>query len=316
MKILKISLSVLLTATFLSLNAQDNKVIRGRVVNENGQPVPGAFISVSGERSVQTNEVGEFELTTNTTGELRIWADGYYGYTQPLSKRTEISIVLISTKKLNYSDVLVMPFHNENINDKTSSAVNINKKDFTLGSMHVEDALKGKFAGLRVVGKSGMPSEGAYLNFRGIRSLIAENSPLIVINGVPYFPDMNESPLIGGYSRSIFNNYNINDFQNITLLKGADAAMYGSLGSNGVILIETDGASSDGLDTRITFTGQYGVNFKNKTLPLLGVSEYKKYLTDIGTTYYQNMADLIAYFPFLVDNPDDYYRYMYNSNTN
>lgn len=49
-----------------------------------------------------------------------------------------------------------------------------------------------------------MPGEGSYYNLRGIRSLTGDNAPLIVVNGVPYLPDKNESPIIGGLTRDIF----------------------------------------------------------------------------------------------------------------
>ena len=87
-------------------------------------------------------------------------------------------------------------------------------------------------------------------------------------------PDMNESGIIGGYSKDIFNILNVQDIENITVLKGADAAMYGSLGSNGVIMIETDKAAD--LDTKVEFIGQYGLSWNTSTLPVLGVDDYPK----------------------------------------
>ena len=70
--------------------------------------------------------------------------------------------------------------------------------------------------------------------------------------------------------------------------------MYGSMGSNGVILIETDGATSDNLDTRVSFYGQYGVNWNNKRMPLLTGNDYKSYLSDIGMTYFGNMEGFLG----------------------
>ena len=75
-----------------------------------------------------------------------------------------------------------------------------------------------------------MPGEGAYLNLRGIRSLVSNNMPLILVNGVPYMPDTEDSPIIGGYSRGILTGLNVFDIQNITVLKGAEASIYGSMG--------------------------------------------------------------------------------------
>ncbi len=129
-------------------------------------------------------------------------------------------------------------------------------------SYDIDHAIKGKIPGLQVVGKSGMPGEGAYLNSGGIHSLYAANTPLIVVNGVPYMYDTKLSTAINGYSRSLFAALNINDIRSITLLTGSDAAKYGSLGSNGV-LDETEQATSDNLNTRyFSFVPQYGLVFQ------------------------------------------------------
>ena len=88
------------------------------------------------------------------------------------------------------------------------------------------------------------------------------------------------------------------------------------MGANGVILIETNGASaSDKLETQISLDSQFGVNWNDERLPLMNGDEYKSYLTDIGLTSYANMADLIGDFPFLVDDPNYYYNYLYNNKT-
>lgn len=163
--------------------------------------------------------------------------------------------------------------------------------------MKIDRALAGQVAGLKTTRAGGMPGEGSYMNLRGIRSFVGSNAPLVVINGVPYLPDSRESQLINGFSRDIFQAYNIQDIQNITVLKGAEASMYGSMGSNGVILIETDGATSDNL-IRGSAYGQYGVNWNNKRMPLLTGNDYKSYLSDIGMTYFGNMEGFFSEFPF------------------
>lgn len=318
MKIYRIIITLLLTGIVAMTFAQGKEFkVKGRVLGENGKPVEGAFVSSTGVRNIKTDGKGEFEITLPTAdAPVSVWADGYYRYTRPAKGQQSILVTLIPQDKPNYSQDAVMPAGVVNTESPTGAYSNIAKKDFGNGRLRVEDAMAGKVAGLQVIGKSGMPGEGSYLNLRGIRSLEGANAPLVVINGVPYMPDMNESPLINGYSRGIFSTYNINDLQNITVLKGAATSLYGSMGSNGVIMIETDGANSDDLNTRISFTGQYGVNYKGKNQPLLGVGDYKNYLTDIGMTRYSNMADLFAQFPFLQDDPDYYYKFMYNNNTN
>ncbi|MCD8185785.1 MAG: hypothetical protein LUD68_04810 [Rikenellaceae bacterium] len=104
------------------------------------------------------------------------------------------------------------------------------------------------------------------------------------------------------------------DIQNITLLKGAEASIYGSLGSNGVIMIETDGAPSNDLETKISFYGQYSVNWNNKRIPLMNGTAYTSYLSDVGMNYFDDMESFFNDFPFL-NNPDHIYNYLYRHNT-
>jgi len=189
----------------------------------------------------------------------------------------------------------------------------VSKNNFSK-ELSLDNAIQDKIPGLFVVGKSGMPNEGAYLNIRGIHTFNASNSPLLVLNGVPYIGNEDVSNIINGYSRSLFSAINVNDIRSVTVLKGADAAIYGSLGSNGVILIETEQATSDNLDTRISFSGKYGMRRPNRTIPTLGVSDFKNYLQDIGITRYGSQSALVADYPFLTNN-DNYYSYLTNNNT-
>ena len=96
-----------------------------------------------------------------------------------------------------------MPFRVET-NEVTTSAENITKKDFTPASMNIDRALAGQIAGLQVTRGSGMPGEGSYMNLRGVRSFVGNNAPLVIINGIPYIPDVHNSQMINGYSRNIF----------------------------------------------------------------------------------------------------------------
>jgi TonB-linked SusC/RagA family outer membrane protein len=293
-----------------------NIIVEGKVLDSGNKPIAGAVVTVSGmDGLVQSDENGAFEIeTNNANATINVSADGFYDVFQPIKRRKQVKILMISKVKTGYNEQLVLPY-NKGVNDISSGkAVNINEKDFG-SSISVEEVLKGKVAGLNVTDKSGMPGEGAYLNLRGVKSFITNNSPLIVINGIPFLADDEDSPVIGGYSGSVFSSLDVNDIENITVLKGADASLYGSLGSNGVILIRTKGPSSEDLDTKITLSSMYGVNWNNRRLPLLGVEEYKSYLSDVGMTYYENMEDLFNDFPFLKDNPDYYYNYLYNNNT-
>lgn len=180
--------------------------------------------------------------------------------------------------------------------------------------LNLDKAIQDKIPGLFVSSKSGMPNEGAYMNLRGIHTFVASNNPLFVLNGVPYFGNEDVSKIINGYSRSLLSALNVNDIRSVRILTGADAARYGSLGSNGVILIETEQATSDNLDTRISFSGKYGFKVPKRSIPTLGVTDFKNYFQDIGTSRYGSLPSLVNDYPFL-QNTDNYYSYLFNNNS-
>ncbi|MDD5183798.1 MAG: SusC/RagA family TonB-linked outer membrane protein [Paludibacter sp.] len=280
------------------------------------KPVEGAVVSISGlKESVKTDKDGKFSAKLSSSeGELTVWFPGYYTNVQPIAGRKNVTVMLIPEEKSGYSDNMLLPFKGStNIREKQTNLFSVQKKDISLNKSEIEQVLA-KIPGLQVIGKSGMPGEGSYFNIRGANTFTANSSPLIVVNGIPYMPDMNESGVIGGFSKSILNSLNPRDIQNITVLKGADATLYGSLGSNGVIMIETDKAVD--LDTKVEFSSQFGVDMNQSKLPVLGVSDYKNYIGSVALTKYSDMAEALNAFPYLVDDQNYYYKYLYNSNTN
>lgn len=291
-------MGVLLLMLSTSISAQEPTYsIKGVVLDDHNRPVSDAVITVPGHGLVRCDENGNFEVKEAEQWlQLRVQASGFYTKTiRVVNDKEELTIYLVPQSKLHYNQTLVEGiFGTQEGLDNTSGIQNVAKKDFGVGAVTVDKALQGKFTGLQLTQKSGMTGEGSLLTMRGIRSLASENNPLIVINGVPYMPDLNESALVQGYSRSLFQAMNPQDIANVTLLTGAQAAAWGSLGSNGVLLIETDGAKSDDLDTRITFAGSFGLNWQNQRLPLMNASQYKGYMSDIAMDYYNH--DMGAFF--------------------
>lgn len=316
MKKIQILLFTFLLCLFTAdICAQTPGKVSGKILSTLNVPIQGAVVSVTGSENVITDSNGNFTMPCKNPSKahISVWAAGYYSVLQALDNRKEVTIIMIPESTYKYNETSVLPYRIEK-SEATTSATNITKKDFTLGTTTIDQALAGQVAGLQVTRASGMPGEGSYLNFRGVRSFVGNNAPLIVINGIPYIPDAHDSPLIEGLSRNIFQAYNINDIQNITVLKGADASIYGSMGANGVILIETDGATSDNLNTEISYYGQFGVNWNDKRMPLLNGINYKSYLSDMGVSYYGNMDEFFTNFPFMSD-PNSKYNYYYNNNT-
>lgn len=317
----KIKISALCIALILGIAAgfaqKSEWKLEGTVLEPyKNKPVEGAVISITGlKTSVKTDKDGKFQAEIpSSKGVISVWFPGYYTNVQPIDGRKKINVILISEEKSGYSETMLLPFKGAaNIREKQTNLFSIQKKDIGLNKTEVEQTLT-KIPGLQVIGKGGMPGEGSFFGIRGTNTLSASSSPLIVVNGIPYMPDMNESGIIGGFSKSILNSLNPRDIQNITVLKGADATLYGSLGSNGVIMIETDKAVD--LDTKVEFSSQFGVELNQSKLPVMGVKEYKNYIGNVALTKYDDMANVLDLFPYLVDNDSYYYKYLYNNNTN
>ncbi len=291
--------------------------IRSQVKATNGEPVVGAIITVVGDSATAlSDEVGNFALKTGVPNALvTIKAEGFYPRELPLSflRKSSGVITLMPTTERLYSEATNTAYGSVDYGSKPSSMSSIESKDFS-EKLNLGAAMRDGVAGLQVIEKSGMPGEGSYMNIRGIHTFVAENNPLIVINGVPYFGNQDVSGIIEGYSRDLLFGYDPKDIRSVTVLKGADAAMYGSLGSNGVIVIETQQANSDNLETRMSFSGSYGFNLRQSSLPVLNSSQYRDYMKDIGLTRYPTQEALIADYPFL-QNGSYSQSYLFNENT-
>ncbi len=304
-----------------SVTAQTTQV-KSQVKGTDGLPVNGAIVSLIGDSiSTLSDKDGFFVLNAKDRDALvSIKAEGYYERSLPLrllvKKQDAAGFVITLTPQSEslYNGKVVTGYAAVSEDTKSATTTGIENKDFS-DKLSLGAATRDGVAGLQVMEKSGMPGEGTYMNLRGLHSFVAENNPLIVINGVPYLGNQGISDVINGYSRDLLFAYSPKDIRSVTVLKGADAAMYGSLGSNGVIMIETQQATSDNLDTRISFSGQYGFNFKNTSIPMMNSTQYRGYLTDIGMTAYPSMAALTEDYPFL-QNGSNIYSYLFNENTN
>lgn len=318
---MKNRLYTLLAAATLAIAATAQTTVKSLVKGVDGQPVSGAIVTIVGEKnSVLTDDNGTFELTTAAADALvSIKAEGYYDRTLPLRllqrKQNSPTFQVTLTPLLEplfggKGETAYGSLSRDVLSPLTSG---METKDFSQ-KLSVGAATRDLLAGLQTIEKSGMPGEGTYLNIRGIHTFEADNAPLIVINGIPYMGQRELSGIVNGYSRDLLFGYSPRDIRSVTVLRGADAALYGSLGSNGVIMIETQQATSDNLDTRISFSGQYGLSMKGSTMPMLNAQQYRGYLAAVGMTAYPSLTTLTADYPFL-ENQANMYSYLFNEDT-
>lgn len=278
-------------------------------------PVMGAVVSAANSvRSVVTDSAGYFKLSLKSaTYMITVKYSDYHTEEIYLHGKQQVNVYMIPVAEPGYSKELRLPFRVKKMADKVGTSVTLYAQDMERSKMYADELLSGTIAGVRTVNMGGMPGEGNLVMLRGIRSLSGQNTPLIVIDGVPVIADQTPSSVFNGYSRNIFKEVSMKEIGDITVVKGMDAMAYGSIGSNGVIMINTDRAED--MDTRVEFETVNGVTATARKLSLLDANGFKKYLYRIGLEKY-NGNDLYNVFPFLRENPAfgiDYYAYQHNT---
>lgn len=309
-------LILLLSFGHVLYGQQAEPEITGRVFRSGDRtPVAGAIVSaVHAERSVSTDSTGFFRLKLRAaTPVLTVKYSDYYTEEVYLYGRKNVEVYLIPLSEPGYNKELRLPFIGKKVADKSGTSVTLYAKDLERSKVYADELLGGTTPGLRTVSMGGMPGEGNLVMLRGVRSLTGSNAPLIVIDGVPVITDPTPSSVFTGYSRNVFKEVSLKEMNDITIVKGFDAMAYGSLGSNGVVMINTDRAED--METKVEFESVNGFTVPGKQLSLLNADEYKKYLYRIGLDKYSGQ-ELYNKFPFLREEPAlgiDYYAYHHNT---
>ena len=227
-------LMVLLTFFALSLSAQNRKVT-GVVVDEFGDPLPGANITVVGNQNLATATNMEGQFTLNNVPKDAILNVRFIGYA--------VKTIRLATLKNNDLLRIVLSEDVKELNDVVVTALGISRESKSLGyarqsiDPNLLNSLSGKVSGVNFISNGG-PLSSTRVEIRGNNSLTGNNQPLYVIDGVPIMNPMGEDgDLDYGNPASAVSP---DDIESIEVLKGANAAaLYGSDAANGVILITT-----------------------------------------------------------------------------
>ena len=217
---------------------QKNKIpVKGRVTGEYGEPLANVSVIEKGtSNGTVTSSQGNFTLNVESENATLVFS--YIGFTtQEAAVQNNGALnIILKAEAGSLNEVVLVGYSNKKKGELTSAVTVVSSeklKDVTtndLGSM-----LQGKVAGLQVVNSSGVPGAAAEIRLRGVSSVNASQSPLVVVDGI-----------IGG-------NYDPNDVENVTVLKDAGAtAMYGSQANAGVIIITTKKAKSQ----KVQFEGK------------------------------------------------------------
>lgn len=220
--------------------ANDVTVI-GTVVDSEGEPLIGATVMVTGTTTGAITDVdGKFSIKAAPGKEIRISYVGYLPHTFKVRQgETDYGRIVLNSDSQSLDDLVVIGYGTQKKGDVTSAVASVKAEDFTVGAIgDASELVKGKVAGLTIAKGSGDPNAESTIRLRGVISLEGGSSPLVLIDGVE-----------GGLGTVAPEN-----IASIDVLKDASAAaIYGTRGANGVILITTK-SGSHATDATVTAT--------------------------------------------------------------
>lgn len=267
--------------------------VKGRVVNENGEPIVGATVKVKGtNRITTTNSNGEFSIEADNTAILVITATNIETQEIKLNGRTELTIAA-KTKVSDLDETVVLAYSKTSKRFLTGNATTVTAKQIENQPLtNPLIALQGQVPGLIISQASGYANAGVTVQIQGPNSLKYGNVPFYVIDGVPY-PNQNLESIatgvlgasgnLNGIQAAGFNVRNGNplsfinpqDIESISILKDADAtAIYGSQAANGAIIITTKKGKAG--TSKVSLNLQHGIAQDKRFLKLMNREQYMK----------------------------------------
>ena len=259
-----------------------NRTIKGIIYDEQGETIIGASVLIKGEETTGTTSDmdGKFTLSVPQGSTLVISYIGYHPQEIKIRKRTALHVILKEDNQL-LEEVVVVGYGTVKKSDLTGSVSGVSTRQFKNQPVkRVENILQGRTPGVEVTATSGVPGAGMKVRVRGTTSINKSSDPLYVIDGI--------------ISSSGLDGINPSDIQSMEVLKDASStAIYGSRGSNGVILITTKGGSEG--KASITFDASVGLSTVRKQYDLLNAYEYATALNDIRGSSTISAEDLEAY---------------------
>ena len=262
----------LLLGLFLSVGAFAQQIaVKGHVKDASGEDVIGATVRVAGTQTATVTDFnGVFTLSANRGATITVSYVGYQTATVAAAPTLEITLEEDAT---TLNDVVVIGYGVAKKSDLTGSVTAMKPDTKNKGVVvNAQDMMQGKIAGVNVTSNDGTPGGGATIRIRGGSSLNANNDPLLVIDGVP----MDNNGVKG--VANLLSTINPQDIETFNVLKDASAtAIYGSRGSNGVIIITTKKGRS-GMAPKVSYNGNVSYSVKNNSLDLLSADEYRKFI--------------------------------------
>ena len=265
-------LFLLLPISVLAQNALSGVVLD----KTSGQPLPGVNVVIQGSSTgTSTDFDGKFKVAGLKSGDVVVFSFiGYNSENFKYSGQKEIIISLEESSNQLQEVVVQVGYGTAKKKDATGSVSVISTKDFNKGAiLSADQLLVGKATGVRITNSGGEPDTAPNIRIRGLSSLNAEASPLIVIDNVPI-----DNRLAAGQGNAL-SLVNPNDIESFTILKDASAtAIYGSRASNGVIIITTKKGSSGA--PQFNYSSNFAFGKVNDLIDVRDGVSFAQFVTD------------------------------------
>lgn len=243
------------------------QVVTGRVVSEKNEPLAGVTVRVKGTNvGTTTDGNGNFKIDAPDYAVLVFSFTGFETREVSVDGKSNLTVTLeeIST---NLGEVVVVGYGTQKKKDLTGSVATLSSKDLeNRGNTQFGYAMEGKAAGVQVIRSSGQPQAGFSIRVRGTSSITSGSDPLYVVDGVPTYNT---------------NEINPADIESITVLKDASsAAVFGSSGANGVVIITTKRGKNQKLKLNFNTSATFSKAWKR--MDVLNGDQFRDLMTEMG----------------------------------
>lgn len=256
------SFAVLFLCAITTMALAQGRTVTGKVTaSDDGSGLPGVNIIEKGTNNGTVSDAnGDFTINVGSNATLVFSFVGYQSQEVVVGDRTTVNAEMLSDVTA-LSEVVVVGYGSQEKKEITSAVVSLDEKSFNKGNVNDPSLLlQGKVPGLSVYNRGGDPNSSSVIRLRGISTVGANTQPLVVIDGV-----------IG----ASLDNVDPNDIESVNVLKdGSAAAIYGSRGSSGVILVTTKRGSNRGGGVSATYNGYVAAANVARRQPVMTASEY------------------------------------------
>jgi TonB-linked SusC/RagA family outer membrane protein len=259
--------------------------VSGTVTDESGQALVGVNVVIKGtSQGTITNVDGKYSITASADAQLVFNYVGFEENVQRVGNRTVINVTMKESAK-SLEEVVVVGYGQIRKKDLTGSVASFGAdklKDRPYGN--ALQSLSGQVSGVQITQTQGAPGLAPSIKVRGASSINAGTTPLYVIDGIPLEDntirsgDGSSSASNMDFNRNPLNNINPNDIESIEVLKDASsAAIYGSRGANGVVIITTKQGKAG--KTKVDASYEYGISNVNRRIEMMDAKEWMAFET-------------------------------------